>query len=103
MLQTAGVLAAATIGAVLASACGDAGGLGTVPSPPPLQQVFTLTGVVTELTVQGRRAVANTEIAVRDRNAHALGRRYHAVVRSDAQGRYVAGGILAGTSVAVVA
>jgi hypothetical protein len=100
MLQAAVLLAAATIGAVLASACGDAGAPATAPSPPPLQQVFTLTGVVTELTAQGRTALANTEVAVL--GPHAVGRRYHAVVRTDAQGRYVATGILAGTSVAVV-
>jgi hypothetical protein len=102
MLQAAVLLAAATLGAVLASACGDAGSPGTAPSPPPSQQVlvFTLTGVVTELTAQSRTALANTEVAVI--GPLAVGRRYHAVVRTDAQGRYVATGIPPGTSVTVV-
>ena len=102
MLHTARLLTAATIGAVLASACGDAGGLGTVPSPPPRPQVFALTGVVTEVTAQGRTAIANTEVILYESDYRAAGRRYHAVVRTDAQGRY-ATDIRAGMSVTVVA
>ena len=103
MLHTARLLTAAAIGAVLASACGDAGGLGTVPSPPPRPQVFTLTGLVTELSAQGRTAVPNTEVVLYESEPQAVGRRYHAFIRTDAQGRYVVSDIRAGMSVAVVA
>jgi hypothetical protein len=62
-----------------------------------------MAGVVTEITAQGRAAVADTDVIVRDRDRPLATGTYHAPVRTDAQGRYVATGIAAGTPLVVVA
>ena len=100
-LQVWSLRAAAMVAALQVAACGETGHPGGVSIPTPVPQVFSLTGVVTEITPNGRVALANTDVLVRDNQPNAA--RYRAVVRTDEQGRFVAGQFPRGTSLVVVA
>ena len=93
--------AAVMVVALQVAGCGEASHPGGVSTPTPVQHVFTLTGVVMEVTPNGRVALANTDVLVRDHQPNAG--RYRAVVRTDEQGRFVAGRFPRGASLVVVA
>jgi hypothetical protein len=100
-VRAAGVPATVVIVVLHAAGCGEAGDPGTVSAPTPLEQAFTLTGVVTEITANGRVSLANTDVVVRDNHPSTGG--YRAFVRTDEQGRYVVRQVPRGTSLVVVA
>ena len=99
--QAATLTAAVMIFALQVTACGEAGGPAPVSAPTPLEQAFAMTGVVTEITPGGHAAVAGVDVVVRE--SQPLAGRYRAVVRTDAQGQYMASQIPRGTALTIVA
>lgn len=99
--QATTLTVAVMILALQVAACGETGRSASASAPTPLEQALTLTGVVTEITPEGRAVLAGTDVVVRE--SQPLAGRYRAFVRTDAQGRYEASQIPRGTSLSVIA